>query len=313
MTALVFATGFETPTPRYEPWTSSQHVWRVGEETWDLSNGDRGAVLLAGVRGMNMPPIQRYSQKSAAVPGSRWRGSITDEREVFWPVDVFGGGNSTDWRDIDAAFWESMNPDRTGVWTVTSPAGVSRSLTLRYSDCPDEDDISPELLGWKTYGITLIAEQPYWVGERITRSWDKGGEQIGFFGPEGAGPPFYIAPSATLDTATFSNPGDVEARPVWTIFGPTTSVVVGLNGKTIQIPFTIADGQWLRIDTNNTDQRAMLGTGDVLPDKGTDRTSSLGQVAFGDIPAGGEVPLSLSMTGTGKVQVDLDPLYYRAR
>src|SRR5699024_2008381 len=95
-----------------------------------------GVRLMRGVRGLTQPPRVRYTSQSAGVSGSRSRGGRTTEREVFWPTRVYAGDSSAAWLDYDRAWWQSLNPRRTGVWRVTRPDGSWRELVCR----PVSDD-----------------------------------------------------------------------------------------------------------------------------------------------------------------------------
>ena len=224
---------------------------------------------------------------------------------MFWPLRVYHPAGSQEWLDYDAAFWRTMHPDHTGVWTITQPNGESRSLRLRCVDDGQQAfDTDPALLGWARYGVTLVAEQPYWEGDPVTRAW-KVGTPVSFFGSGPGGPPFTISPGSTLSKATIDNPGDIDAWPVWTIYGPTNSVTVGVNGRTVLVPFPVADGGLLTIDTRPSAQTAIDGNGGEW-------TSQLGSFNFAPVPAGKAVSLSLAMSGSGLVQASLTPLFLRA-
>jgi hypothetical protein len=304
-----------TPIPPPDPppvyWQANRHEWAAWDGTvWDISQGISGVVLQAGVRGMHMPPIQRYSSKMPALAGSIWRGAVTDEREVFWPVKVYQDNSTIDWISHNQRFWHGFRPDQTGLWSVIQPdanglAGERRSLRVRFaSEDNDADDIAPELQGWAVYGINLIAESPYWCGDTVTKTF-QATSPTNYYGPTGYGPPFYISSGLSAATASITNPGDVEAWPVWTIYGPTTSVSVGLGGRAVTFPMSIAANSWVALDSSPTSQQA-------LTDTGVDVTAQLGTVDFAPIPPGTEVPLTIAITGTGQVAVSILPRYYRA-
>ena len=303
---ILAAPSFVPPAPGRLVAQGSSHTWTGWDgSVWDLSGWDSGVSLGAGVRGLTMPPVQRFTSDSPGVHGSRWRGSRTQEREVFWPLRVFHAAGSQDWLDYDAAFWRTMHPDHTGVWTVTQPNGVARSLRLRCLDDGQQSfDTDPALLGWARYGVTLVAEQPYWEAEPLVRSW-KLTAPVPFLGPNGLGPPFYISQGSTMSKATIDNPGDIDAWPVWTIYGPTDTVTVGVNGRTVSVPFSIPAGGLITIDTRPTAQTALDGMG-------VEFTAQLGSFNFAPVPAGRSVPLSLSMVGNGYVEASLTPLHLRA-
>jgi hypothetical protein len=279
---------------------------------WNLTSAAEGVVMMAGVRGLTMPPVVHYSTAYASVAGATWRGHTVDAREVFWPIQIYHDLDSAGWVDRDRAFWRTMRPEKTGVWTVRHPSGAERHLDLRFSNDGDVTyEHDPVLRGWSNYGITLTAEQPFWRAAPIKREWSAGGP-LPFF-PEGSGETYTISPSATLDSAAMPNPGDVDAYPVWEIHGPTSSAQVGVEGRNITIPFGVADGQVLVIDTAPTSQSATLY--DLVGEARTnpvDKTAELGTANFVPVPADSVSSTSLLLSGSGKVSLILTPLYLRA-
>jgi hypothetical protein len=306
---LLIAPGTSVVELNLPDWTSSQHTWIAWDGTeWDLSHGLSGLALQSGVRGLKDPPITRWKTQSPAVSGSIFRGVVTDEREIFWPIKVFANSGSNDWIVHNSRFWRTLDPNRTGQWVVTQPNGTRRTLTCRFTGLDDDsDDISPELVGFCVYGINLVAEQPYWVGETTTRIFENvtGQNFYGGSGGGGFGPPFYLSSGTTLASASTSNPGDVPVSPVWRINGPSTDCTVIVDGHTIAFPMSIGAGHWVELDTAPTSQVA-------LDDLGVDRTAELGAVDFAEIRPGDNVPLTVSMTGGGSVSMKLTAAYRRA-
>lgn len=268
-----------------------------------------GVRLRQGVKGLGRPPVERTAQTSPVLAGSRTVSTRTAERPVLWPLAVYQGGTSQDWYDYDAAFWATLRPDVDGIWTVTQPDGTSRSLACRYVGGGDAAITrDPGVIGWATYLIDLVAEQPYWRGDTVRREFADD-PPLPFFGDAGTGgPPLNISASTTLTGATMLNPGDVEAYPVWTVHGPFTNVVVGVDGRTITVPFTVPDGQSLVIDPRPQGPRGKS----AYDSTGARRTAELQAPDFAAVPPGAAVPLTLDMTGTGSIVVELTPLYERA-
>lgn len=310
--ALVFATPYVPAAPPRN-WVGLQMTWTGWDgSVWNLTSAAEGAVMLPGLRGLTMPPVVHYSSVYASVPGARWRGHTVDAREVFWPIQLYQDTGSQDWVDRDRAFWKTMRPEKTGVWTVKLPSGAERHLDCRFSN-DGEGTIThdPVLRGWSNYGITLVAEEPFWRATPIKREWSAGGA-LPFY-PEGSGDGFTISPSTTLDSSAMPNPGDVDAYPVWEVHGPTTTAQVGVEGRNITIPFAVGEGEVLVIDTAPSQQSATLytvsGTERINP---VDKTAQLGIANFVPVPADSVTTTSLLLTGAGKVSLILTPLYLRA-
>ena len=309
--------GVPKPVPQPPPvkWASGDHTWTVGTRSWDISGGTEGIVLTAGVRGLGMPEFTRYKDESPAVSGSTYRGYIAVEREVMWPLWVFNNESSNEWLKTDRAFWASLHPDRTGVWTYVSRDGITRSLTCRFAnDGGKAWDFDPGLFGWQDYQLYLVAEDPFWRGPRITKLFGGGVVATPFFGPvlTPGGPPFFIAQQFQLANGRVSNPGDEPAWPKWTLYGPFTEAAVGIGGKSIEVPFEVEADEWVYIDTDPTVRKAMLGTGTPSSNTGVDRFSDLGLVNWAEIPPGADLALDMEMTGTGSIRIEIDPAYHRA-
>lgn len=306
MAAIVFAAPF-TPPPPPKVWFGLGMTW-TGEDgvVWDLTSGEGGVVMMPGVRGLSMPPITHHKSVYASVPGSRWRGYSVQDREVFWPIQVFHDLSSEAWIERDRAFWKTLAPNKTGLWTVIQPNGQERTLRLRLKE--DGDPVyshDPALAGWSNYGLTFEAEQPFWQGGGgvVSKTFMPENDSD-FFNGAAKASPFKISRSATVTSAIMNNPGDVEAYPVWTIEGPCTNATVGVGGVNITIPFAVATGQRLVINTAPSSQQALLA--------GVDRTADLGTVNFAPIPSGSNVILSLAITGTGSITCAITPRYFRA-
>lgn len=308
----------EVPTPP-TPAPGGGTAWGELEVSWTGWDGSRwvlssptSPVWLTpdGCRGLNMPPIDRFTSVAPAVAGSRWRGYRVEERPVFWPIFLYG--NSTaEWRDVDRAWWRTMHPGATGVWTVAQPDGTRRHLTCRYADDNAHTFTrDPFPLGWAAYGIELVAEDPLWRGEPVRREFRAAAAEqfFGGNGGSGFGPPFHISPSTSPDEASVTHDGDEPAWAVWTLHGPFSSAAVGVGDSVVQIPFGRLAGQSLVVDTR-PDRLT------VLDSDGGDRVDDLGQVAFAPVPAGVEVPLTVTLAGETSatvVEVEVEPLYHRA-
>lgn len=305
MAGLVYGVPYVPPLPEGAAWGALPLKWTGWDGSeWEMSDPASGIVLLSGARGFGMPPMQHWRSQSPAVPGARWRGAVADSREVFWPLKIWNDAGSLEWVELDRAFWRTLDPQKTGTWTATLPDGSRRYLTLRLKDDGNTVwDRIPTLYGWAHYGITLTADDPFWAGDVIQRSWAPS-TGTDFFNGSSQAPTFNIASANTLDTAVLSNPGDVDAYLQWQAYGPFTSVTVGVNGSTVVAPITASAGQVLTIDSDPSVLAATLD--------GTDVTSQLTSSEFVALPPGENVTLTLAMAGTGYIAASFTPKYYRA-
>lgn len=313
-----------TPAPVWAPMTMTWTGWDGSE--WAISDSRSGVVLMAGTRGLTMPPSQRVTSSSPARPGTKHEGSTTGEREVFWPLKVFHGDGSLAWIERDRAFRKTLDPDKPGVWSVTQPSGETRRLTCYFDNEGNQAfDTIPSLIGWARYGIYLAAEQPYWVGDPVVKSFAGTAPPDPFFEPDG--PQIVnIAPGYSVSNAVMDNPGDVESYPRWYIEGPATAATVGVGGVVVDVPFTVDEGKTLVIESDpdligatlydiaasgedKKPSERVIGVDLINP---VDKTPDLGPADFAAIPAGKSVPLSLTLSGLGKVEAYLPTLWRAA-
>lgn len=295
---------------------------------WDLGGGEGGVALLAGTRGLLAPAGTRYRDTSPGAHGSQHRATQWHEREVFWPIKTWHGGTGAEWLERDRAFWRTMDPDKPGRWTVTQEDGSFRYLDIRYEPSNGDEglEIMPTLMQWARYGIYLTADQPFWTGQPSTMSW-KAPESPGPFFEETGPHLFNIGQGFSFDTATITNPGDVESPPVWYIDGAAEAGSwVGVGDRRVTIPFEIPAWSSLVIDSDPTRIGATMydieapGLGKKPSERvvGVDLTNprdvsrQLGENDFAPIPVGTSVPLSLSLVGSGVIEVTVPALYKRA-
>jgi hypothetical protein len=304
---LLYAPGFSPGVVDQTPWAACQHTW-VGWDgsEWDLSHGLSGLALQAGTRGLEDAPIIHYKSKSAALAGSSWRGFNIDERECLWLLKVYSNGGSAEWIKHNRRFRRTLLPDRTGQWVVTQPVtGERRTLTVRFTGLQDDSwDIDPSLQGARVYGFLMGAENPLWMGEPITRTFDNTDAENFYGGAAGGGfgPPFFLSSGTLVSSASIVNPGDVSVWPTYRVDGPSDTATI--NGVTF--PMTLADGEWVSINADPSDQVA-------VDDTGADRTSELEDIQnLAEIPIGDPIPLEITMTGSGTVTVTITPAYLRA-
>jgi len=169
---ISYAVPYTPPGDPAPAWSGMPMTWTAKGVTWPLTDRSTGVFLRRGVRGLGTVSTERHASTSPAVPGSRFEGTSVLDREVFWPVRLFSDQGSVAWMMRDRAFWAGMDPDDTGIWEVTHPDGAKRSIRLRFRDDGDHArDRNPVRLGWENYDITLVAEQPYWMGEPEVQSF----------------------------------------------------------------------------------------------------------------------------------------------
>lgn len=293
------------PDVPIEQWIGTTVIW-IGADgsVWDLGTGAGGAVLQrSGTEGLHDPVITEYSSTSRVVPGDRPRGWRTEPREVFWPVLVYSHESSAEWKGRYRAFFASIHPENPGRWRVGHD-GEFRELKLtgvyRAGHAFQHD---PLILGWEKFPVTLKAHQPYWEGEPLELGPWRQPETGPFFAPAGS-PDFFISSSTEIGRAHIANPGDVDAWLVWKAVGPLSDIEIGIGDAVASIPFNLAAGEVLIIDTDPRNQSGTLN--------GVDVTKPLGLLPYGSIPPGSDVEVHVEAGGTGEISATLTPLYFRA-
>lgn len=324
MANIVYGAPSVAPVDPAPNWSGMPMTWAAKGLEFSLTDRRTGIHLMPGVRGLGSITSDRHVTVSPAVAGSRYEGTSVLEREVFWPLRIWHSGGSIEWMERDRAFWSTMDPEDTGVWTVVHPDGKHRTLRLRFvTDGDPARQRNPLRMGWETYGITLVAERPFWEGEPVVRSFAGTAEPLPFFEPTGP-QVVNIASSYSVGNASMDNPGDVESYPRWFIEGPAVTASVGVGDMIVDVPFEVPEGQCLVIESDPDQIGATLY--DVAPGASTkpservvgvdllnpvDKTADLGEADFAPIPAGTAVPLSLTLIGLGKVEALLPTLYRR--
>jgi hypothetical protein len=306
------------PVPTSQ-WQGLTHEWVAPDgRVWNLNDWESGLVLDSrGVEGLHNPVITRHTSKARLIPGHRRRGWRAEAREVFWPAFLYAD-RTADWLALHRAFWGSIHPDVEGRWRVTCD-GETRELALTgIFDAGHVYDTDPLEDGWAQYDVTLEAAQPYWAGKTIRRGpWRAPGAQPFF-----PGPPHTISSSSAFGSATIPNPGDVEAHGIWWADGPLESMEFGVGSAVIVPPFPLVAGQTLRIDTDPRNPTAQLGPtpdprpGENRPNRaafvGEDATEALGLQEYAAVPPGASVHLHVMATGSGAIEFEIVPLYFRA-
>ncbi|MER5883084.1 phage tail domain-containing protein [Streptomyces sp. NPDC001941] len=180
-------------------------------------------LMLPGATGLDMPPWALFSDDSPNLDGSIYRSARVAAREIMIPVYLHGIDRPTV-NQLKRKFFQALNPKRGYcLLRFTEGSGVTRQLTVYYkggmegSEGTDDSGFS-----WAKYGLSFTAMDPWFYQDRVTTRWDFG-----------AGDPFLSETQPFMplrlsagvmggpgQSLTISNPGDIEAWPVWELHGP---------------------------------------------------------------------------------------------
>jgi hypothetical protein len=269
---------------------------------WPLTRPDAvNPRMRRGVKGLHLPPVDVFQESTPLVPGVDILGYSLPGRSVYWPLQ-FRARSREQWEIEHAAFFDSFHPVQTGEWAV---GDGDKRRTLRLTGVFDGDysfDRDPFLGGLAVIGIELFAPRPLWRGKEIKKTF--GGDEGIDFIPAEPGDDYYPSPTATFSQASIENPGNEPAYVTWVATGPLTGLQMGVGDALIEVPFDVAEGETLTIDTDPANQYATLN--------GEDVTRELGFQLFAPVPARGTTPLTITASPTGTVEAKLTPLYWRA-
>ena len=282
-------------------------IWQGWDGSeWELSSRASGVFLLAGVRGLHMPPGTRHRDTSPGAHGSQHRGTQWHEREVFLPVKTWHGGTGPEWMARDSAFWRTMDPDTPGRLIVRRQDAPDRYLELRYEPTTKDEgfEVLPSLRRWAHYGIYLAADQPFWVGKPTVKSW-----------PAGVG------------TGSITTAGETDAPPTIYMDGPLEAgASIALGGQRVTVPFPVTAWHCLVIDS---DPRRVGAVQYLIPDQGlakppaervigvdltnpVDRSREIGVMNLPVISPGRSVQVSFSTSGSGRLEIAVPSFHKRA-
>lgn len=286
-----------------EPIPATTLEWSVPwmGRTWNLTDPASPVFKMEGWKGLEGAAYDHWYSTAPTLDGATWGGMRVERGEVSGPVFVSGPDLATFLAE-HALFLRSLNPAREGYLRRVRPDGDYRQIACR-SDAPpvraSDRDMLVDL--FVTYGLTFSTD-PYWQGPAVERLFEY---EVGV--PFFPGPPFTLGKNFSIEDATITNPGDVEAFPTWRVTAPFTAFQVGVGGALVKATLTKATG-YVDIDMN-PDRLT------VTDEAGVDRWSSLTDAAFTSIPPGDELPLALSVTGAAvgsSVRLAFVPRYWSA-
>lgn len=275
---------------------------------WNLTSGEQGVALQPGFQGLSMPPIQRFEREGPAVHGSYYQGFRVQTRRIFLPLLIISeSGKQNLWTDLDASFFRTLRPDRTGTLRVTDPQGRRREITCRFEGDEEHSYLEdPSHDGYAVYALRLVANEPFWRGEDVFKEF---GQSVAaeYYNQTEPGRVYFLSSGQSFSSAQFANPGDVDGYITWTIKGPFDTIAVGVGGQDIKLQFPVTSAQTITIDTSPLDMRVMRN--------GANITHLLTTPPKYDVlPPETSTKITIAATGAelGTVRAALTPLYYRA-
>ncbi|MFG3176582.1 phage tail domain-containing protein [[Kitasatospora] papulosa] len=194
-------------------------------------------VLQPGATGLDLPTYSVHMDESPNLDGSTVRGARASARQILLPCFVYGIDRKT-LRQLKAKLADALNPKNGySVLTFIEQNGEPRRLKCYYvGGMEGSEAVGASGFTWISYGIQLIAADPYFYGDTATAaSWSFGTDQP-LLGSSFL--PITLAKgTVSTGTLTIENPGDIEAWPVWEITGPLKRFkFTGPDGTSFGIP-----------------------------------------------------------------------------
>lgn len=302
---------------------------------WALSNSneDLGWFTLMGPSGWGAAPIEITTDQLPR-GGESVRAISSKPAILQWPLEIFGAshGQFVDrYHQISRAFTLTTRRQRPGVLRVQRPNGEVRQVEAFYSDGLGGEDAQNHLFARPV--ISLFCPEGKWRANEaiiVERSFTPtvGGEDPEEPEPISFYDPFISVTSSKVvgtpgggdgggggggddpdSLTTISNPGDVEAWPVWTITGPLTqlrawNVTLGTRWA---LTYPLGAEQTITI---TTDQPTVRGPGDVNLSKYIDWFNTAGTELWPLTDGTNVVGLEADgATATTHVQMAFTPRY----
>lgn len=295
---------------------SSYSLTDANGAIWDLNNGP--VALLAGAVGFGMPEEDSYTRETPLVDGQTFYGDRIRPRGLMLPVQIDYSNP-----DLARAFWDGIRPGAQLSLVVftdvasggdVTPTVIRRSIQLRHTPSGDQAlEIDPRVVGFEAVALDFVADLPLWLGPTVSKTFQTAEDFHNFYAAPASAYVLYLSSGSTVDSASFTNPGGVDAWPVIRVDGPASQFSVSAYGAgfdprvagTVSIPA----GYYLEVNTDPRQLTVRL----YAPDTSyTNVFQQMDGVQFYPIPKGTTVPLFITLIGTGSITISLAPGYLRA-
>jgi hypothetical protein len=182
--------------------------------------------------------------------GGVWRRTRRNPRVIDLPILVFGD-NRTDiqakLRRLAKILSDRLGPTRIKVEFQDETATVyTYGHLIDGGDVTYGSDANQQFCRWV---VSLRCPDPYWTSEdvvsfKVQQNADTDG-LLPYLGE------LRLTDGQSLGSTTVSNPGEVEAWPVWQITGPCDAFTVSLNGTGFTYSAAIASGAVVIVNTKD--------------------------------------------------------------
>jgi hypothetical protein len=276
---------------------------------WDILSGPVKTTR-AGIKGLGMPEPAYQTQTTALTHGQTTDSWKLEARPLFIPLRF----RDADPRGIQREFFRAIQPGKLTRMEVGDGGGGVRSIELKFGDTGTRAQRIDPHIHTEAFGLTMIADDPWWTGNPKAEPLTIEADTTPFLGKNAGDPPLYFTRSSTESEAiSIQNDGDVEAWPVWRIYGDGDGVTTfygWVDGNVVAGNFQVPIDHVLTITTDPLDQAAIL-TGPTVTGSGNMGTGFT-SIDFSPIEAGKTSRAYATIGGAGHVTLSVTPRYFMA-
>ena len=223
-----------------------EFIWVAADGRIVELSAVNGYTILAGVQGLDSPPVELFTEARTEGDGSVLVKRRTGVRYVAVPMYVNTGSHIR-----DAVSFLSDVFRGPGQLRVSDDGVNYRTLRDVYYETGLAGDESRGVSmpsAWRKVVVSLQALDPWWYGNAEGQVMSLGG--VSGFSASGID---FDDPDVPFDggsSTTFQVGGHEAAYPVWTLSGPFTTCIVLVNGsQQFQLAAAVADGDYVTVDT----------------------------------------------------------------
>lgn len=212
---------------------------------------DDGYILKQGVTGLGIAPVEHELSSIPSGHGALLRHTRLTERELFFPVFVYGNSYEQVDRRRDALF-SLLDP-------VKGPVRVSVQSRTRNSDVRWVDAVYAEGLDgdygtdfrgyYQHIGLTLKVPSAFWSSDPVSRLFKLDPGKKPFISDSSPFFPVILYSSSIAGHFEIQVNGDKPVYPIFTVTGPGTDLKIQVGDKKIHFMGDIEAGRRITFDT----------------------------------------------------------------
>jgi len=237
-----------------------EFVWIAEDGRITELSPANGYTILAGVMGLDAPPVQLSTDARTEGDGSVLVKRRTGVRYVSLPMYVNTGSHIRLAMSLLSDVFRGP-----GQLRVSDDGTNYRTLRSVFYDFGMEGDESKGVSmphAWRKFVVSLQALDPWWYATAQTQTLNLGAGSE--FSASGIDFDEASEPFDGGESTTFQVGGHADAYPIWTLEGPLdTCTVVVAGEQTFQIAAALADAETITIDTRPATRGPSLNGGAI--------------------------------------------------